>query len=198
MLLPLRCSLSWSLAIWCPRIRKQWLPSLSTAQQEHEQMLALGCTAHRHPQSRRPSWARILPASAAGYQLPGSAALSAVSAGVEGGRQALPRALLVGGMVTVRQPCDSCHAGSPTAALAVALQKDWCARVSPALPLLSQSLEKWVAVRTGQNACLAKGRLVRADLACRLLVASHLQVARSTLCAFCRFSQQASSWKLQN
>lgn len=152
-------------------------------------MLALGCTAHHHPQGRRPSRAKDPACIGCGVPAPSSAALSAVSAGVEGGRQALPRAPLVGGTVTIRQHCDPCHAASPTAALAVALRKDWCARVSPALPLLSQSLERWAAVRTGRNACLAKGRLVRADLACRLLVAPRFWVAWSTLCAFCRFSR---------
>jgi len=67
---------------------------------------------------------------------------SAALAGVEGGRQAGLQALLSRGTVTARQPCDSSRAGNPAAAPAAVLQKDWCAQVSPALQLLSQSSEE--------------------------------------------------------
>lgn len=67
-----------------------------------------------------PPQARVLPASAAGYQLPASAALCAVADG--GRREALLQALLMAGMVTVRQCCDPRRAGTPTAALAVSAE----------------------------------------------------------------------------
>lgn len=44
----------------------------SIAQLEPKQMLTLGGTAHQHAQSCCPPWARVLPALAAGHELPSS------------------------------------------------------------------------------------------------------------------------------
>lgn len=135
---------------------------------EHEEVPALEGTAQGCPPQ-----ARILPAWAAGYQLllcgrqpqPGWK---------EGDRPFCVHCwAVVTCTVTVRQCRDSSRVGSPAEALAVALQQNQCAQVSPALRLLLQSSEIWVAAQTGQNASLAKGRLVRAKLACRLLILSH-------------------------